>query len=222
MLLRSVLLTSVVFCALCSQVFTFSMKMNRRFAVRTALSKSNSPIDSLNSQTLSYGVGSIGLIVLLVNRLSVLEELNDVQSRVDLISVMACSALLLNALTEQDIEARERDAVTLVGYSCRTPVISAGASSEIGTRILRPHFLRKYVISMPYIIATASKWICNTLLKAGPVSSVQVIQDYRIVARIGVVGVGDDRAGGELRPGKILSKSLSDAEEVYLPGDAIG
>ena len=56
-------------------------------------------------------------------------------------------------------------------------------------------------------------------MKAGPVSSVQVIRDNRILARIGVVGDGDDRRGGELSPGKILAKSLRDSEEVYLPGD---
>lgn len=74
---------------------------------------------------------------------------------------------------------------------------------------------------MHYISLTASayKWICDTVMKAGPVSSVQVIKDNQILARIGVVGNGDDRKLGDLIPGKILSKSMRDNEEVYLPGD---
>lgn len=107
-------------------------KKYRRIQLAKFSFKFDYTIDLLKSQTLAYGVGSVGLIVLLVNRFSVLEELNDVQSRVDLISVMACSALLLNALTEQDIEARERDAVTLVGYSSRVTILNADISGEVG------------------------------------------------------------------------------------------
>ena len=33
-----------------------------------------------------------------------------------------------------------------------------------------------------------------------------------------MVGDGDDRKSGEIDPGKILSKAIIDAEEVYLPG----
>ena len=56
---------------------------------------------SIQSPKLSAGAGVAGIFVLLVNRLSVdLDKVTDVQSRGDIISVVACSALLLNVLSE--------------------------------------------------------------------------------------------------------------------------
>ena len=59
------------------------------------------------SPSLSIGAGITGVFVLLVNRLCVdLDKVTDVQSRADIISVVACSAVLLNVLSESDIEAK--------------------------------------------------------------------------------------------------------------------
>ena len=74
----------------------------------------------LASPALSIGAGVGGIMVLLVNRLS-LDLVSDVQSRADLIAVIGCSALLLNVLSEQDITARSRDPVPLVGYAMPSP-----------------------------------------------------------------------------------------------------
>ena len=154
----------------------------------------------LNSQGFTYGVGSMGLITVLANRLSILDEsVSDFQSRLDLISVMACSALLLNALTTQEIETRERDTVTLVGYSCTSVIVSPRvAKSTLGG---------------------ASAWLCDTIMTGVPgITSVHIIDSsHMIMARIGVVGDGDDKNEGKITPGKILSKVLLEKEEQYLP-----
>ena len=64
-------------------------------------SPSTSLLQSIRSPGLSIGAGVTGIFVLLANRLSVdLDKVTDVQSRADIISVIACSALLLNVLSE--------------------------------------------------------------------------------------------------------------------------
>ena len=69
----------------------------------------NGPFALVKRQGFSIGVGATGILILLVNRLSVdLDKVTDVQSRADIISVVACSALLLNVLSETEIEARDR------------------------------------------------------------------------------------------------------------------
>ena len=86
---------------------------------RLSAQKSGDPFALVRSQGLSIGVGVTGIFILLVNRLSVdLDKVTDVQSRADIISVVACSALLLNVLSETDIEARDRAPVPLMGYLC--------------------------------------------------------------------------------------------------------
>ena len=156
-------------------------------------------VQFLNGQGFTYGTGAVGLIAILVNRLSVLDEsVSDFQSRLDLISVMACSALLLNALTTQEIETKERDNVTLVGYSCINPVINPSIESTI--------------------VGDTSWWLCNIIMKGVQgVTSVHIIQKDQILARCGVVGAGDDRNEGIIRKGKILTKALEEREEQYLP-----
>lgn len=155
--------------------------------------------DIINSPGISIGAGVAGIVVLLANRLSFGDIISDVQSRADIISVIACSALLLNVLSEQDITARTRDAVPLVGYALKTPQISE---------------------TLDQAKRDALTWCVNTILKSTPATSVHVILDNNILARGGVVGTGDDRATSELKNTDkmaILRKTLVIGEEVYLP-----
>lgn len=155
--------------------------------------------DIINSPGISIGAGVAGIVVLLANRLSFGDIISDVQSRADIISVIACSALLLNVLSEQDITARTRDAVPLVGYALKSPQISE---------------------SLDQAKRDALAWCINTILKSTPATSVHVILDNNILARGGVVGTGDDRATSELKNTDkmaILRKTLIVGEEVYLP-----
>lgn len=78
---------------------------------------------ALLNEGVSIGAGFAGLILLLINRLSIpIDNVTDVQSRTDIISVISCSALLLNVLSESNIVAKDRSAVSLVGYALREPV----------------------------------------------------------------------------------------------------
>jgi Cofactor assembly of complex C subunit B, CCB2/CCB4 len=141
--------------------------------------------------------GAVGIFVLLVNRLINMDIVTDVQSRADIISMIACSGLLLNALSEQDITARERDPVPLVGFSLRTPVVA------------------------PDVSATTSKaisWLSSAIIKNSPATSVHLINSTGIISQSGVVSTDPALGQLPLKPSRpILSSAISDSEEVYLP-----
>ena len=158
--------------------------------------------DIINSPGISIGAGVGGIIVLLANRLSFGDIISDVQSRADIISVIACSALLLNVLSEQDITARTRDAVPLVGYAMKTPQVQEIVDRESQSK------------------RAALAWCVDTILKTTPATSVHIILDDNFLVRGGVVGMGDDReSSGVKNVGQmaILQKTLKIGEEVYLP-----
>lgn len=177
---------------------------------RLSAQKSGDPFALVRSQGLSIGVGVTGIFILLVNRLSVdLDKVTDVQSRADIISVVACSALLLNVLSETDIEARDRAPVPLMGYALPSPLIATGdALNEVQSN--------------------AISWAIDTILRTTPATSVHIVRKLNeVVGRGGVVGLSDDRSpsfalGGqteaELEANMgIYYKAVSTGEEVYLP-----
>ena len=155
--------------------------------------------DIINNPAISIGAGVGGIFILLANRLSFGDIVSDVQSRADIISVIACSALLLNALSEQDITARTRDAVPLVGYALKTPLLSPLLDAAK---------------------AASLTWCINSILKTTPATSVHIILDNNFLARGGVVGTSDDRAVSNVKNVEnmpILQKTLRIGEEIYLP-----
>ena len=161
--------------------------------------KSSSLFDLIKSPGISLGAGVVGIFALLANRLSVdLEKVTDVQSRADIISVIACSALLLNVLSDQDIAARERDAVPLVGFAFKDPLVGPTLSTNR---------------------ASAAKWLLKAALASVPVTSVHIISGATIIAAGGVVSSSDKGGLGELSTGAmtILNKAINNGEEVYLP-----
>ena len=158
--------------------------------------------DLINSPGISIGAGVAGIFILLANRLAFGDIISDVQSRADIISVIACSALLLNVLSEQDITARTRDAVPLVGYAMKSPLIAEISGEQNKVK------------------SDALSWCINTILKATPATSVHIILNNNFLARGGVVGMGDDRVSLEINNFSkmaILQKTVNNGEEVYLP-----
>jgi hypothetical protein len=155
----------------------------------------------LESPILSIGAGVGGIVLLLINRLGLgFDIISDVQSRADIIAVIGCSALLLNVLSEQDITARNRDPVPLVGFALKSPLIAEDLNPKL---------------------KVAVEWCVNTILQTTPVTSVHVISPASTVwGRGGVVGQGDDRTTSSLKgidKMPILQKTLKLSEEVYLP-----
>lgn len=163
------------------------------------LQKEETWLDTIKNPVTSLTAGGVGVMIILFNRLGIdLDKVTDVQSRADILAVVACSAVLLNALSETEVEARERDAVALVGYSLRKPLVAS-------TRTER---------------ASSLEWLSRTLLNTTPATSVHLIDaDGCVACRAGVVGQGDDldREAIDMGSRPILGKCLSQREEVYLP-----
>jgi hypothetical protein len=170
----------------------------------------------------AIGAGSVGFIVLLANRLSVdLDKVTDVQGRADILSVLACSALLLNVLSESEIEAKERTAVPLMGYALPSPIIASidGVGKDNNVNADVNGF-------MSGVQGRAVAWAIDTILRTTPATSVHVVRNVNeVVGRGGVVGLDDDRMSPTLTLGGddiatnmgIFYKAISTGEEVYLP-----
>ena len=168
----------------------------------------------------SLGAGVAGLFILLGNRLLSIDSLDvsDVQSRADIISVIACSALLLNAISESDIETKEREKVSLFGFALKDPLILKTNFRIDGGGGL-------YIKNVDKIYDN-TLWLINTILGNTPATSVHVVVDDICIGRGGVVGK-DDALSLDIRAVKdgsnngnkmaILQKSLDNSEEVYLP-----
>lgn len=166
-------------------------------------SSSSSPLDWILDQNVSLGVGVAGILLLLVNRLSLsLDIVSDAQSRADIVAVLACSALLLNVLSDQEIETRERDKVALVGFaiSSTAPLVSAEASTSF---------------------RTAAEWLVDAIMSCTPATSVHIISSTgKIEAAAGVVASTKEKLLQlQLTPQgcKILKEAIDKREEVYLP-----
>lgn len=182
-------------------------RLNAKSGIET---ETNDPFSLVRSPGLSIGVGVTGIFILLVNRLSVdLDKVTDVQSRADIISVVACSALLLNVLSETDIEARDRSPVALMGFALPSPVLASGDALND---------LQRNAIS----------WAIDTILRTTPATSVHIVRNLNeVVGRGGVIGLDDDRSpsftlGGQTEAELqakmgIFYKAVSTGEEVYLP-----
>jgi hypothetical protein len=169
-----------------------------KYHSRTTTSLRASIFQIANNPKLTIGAGSLGFFILLVNRLLLpLEAVPDTQSRADIISVLACSALLLNVFSEQEFDTRERDAVALFGYSLEQPMLDSSIPKENKDSIL---------------------WAIKTLLGQTPSTSVHVFSGSNVLGRGGVIGYTDQRAPSiDISSMGILKKSMNNKEEVYLP-----
>lgn len=145
----------------------------------------------------SIGAGATGILILIANRLFNMDAVTDVQSRADILSMIACSGLLLNAFSEQEIKARDRDPVALMGFSLREPLVS----EEVGGRA-----------------RAAFAWLSGSVIRSTPATSVHVFDGDRLLSQAGVVSADPSKGPVSLRPVRpILAGALADREEVYLP-----
>ena len=156
-------------------------------------------LHSLNFRdpNIGLGAGVGGLLILLINRFT-LSDISDIQSRADIIAVVSCSALLLNALSNQEIEAKDRDPVPLVGYALNRCV-----SDD----------------NLPALVKESIAKCCEATLTSTPCKSIFVLWDGRVVARAGIIGSAEYAKIDvmDLKRMPILQKSMSDGSEVYLP-----
>lgn len=177
-----------------------AMPRPRVDCVALSAATSSDPPLNIKSSGLSIGAGVAGIFILLANRLTQdMEKVTDVHSRADIISVVACSALLLNVLSEQDIVARDREPVALMGFALKVPLLDEQSLPSIAQR-------------------EGTRWFIQSVLDATPATSVHVLIAGSVVGRGGVLGQGDSRGPGlDLPSMSILRKALTQGEEVYLP-----
>lgn len=167
----------------------------------------NSFLKTVSDPLVSLGAGSAGLMVLLFNRLGSLglDSVSDVQSRTDILSVIACSSLLLSVLSDQDITTKDREAVALVGYALQRARLAE-------------------TLTLP---ESAVQWCVDALLEGSPANSVLLLEqtanaggDWTVVAAGGVVGGGIGPSGPLPSVPRLSAKILTQAlqtGEVYLP-----
>ncbi len=195
-----------------SKVLGCRFRSIQRTVLHASSSPSPSPLSSsfgvlqfFNSQKFTYIAGGLGLTTVLLNRLAILDSsVSDFQSRLDLIATMAASALLLNALTQQEIETKERDSVSLVGYSCTSTIINTNldaSSSQSESKSNEFLFLLiwTHLTFFETFLGKSYSWLCDTILEGvSGVTSVHLIDVNAgvVLARRGVVGNGDDRQKG--------------------------
>jgi hypothetical protein len=135
--------------------------------------------------SLTLGIG--GIVALLANRLCV-EEVSAFQARSDIISTMACSALLLDAVSRIPTVVRRKESVDQVGET----VESTGADS--GTR-----------------------WLWEAVRNCSEdASTMVVIRSDESIVTLGV-GPGSSASTVGRSKCRILADALVSSREVYLP-----
>lgn len=172
-------------------------KSNRRFELLHAVKKPSN--FDINSPNIGIGVGVLGILGILANRLSVsIDYISDVQSRVDLLGIIGCAAVVLNAVSEQEIEIKERDAVPLVGYALKDPVVEDSLDNQSKSILL---------------------WAIETLMNTTEITSVHIIDSDRVIGRGGVIGREDNMSKStlEIQGMPILMNAIMKSEELYLP-----
>lgn len=169
--------------------FQFTTNMSKKSFIY------NFQLRSKRFNTITLGFGSFGLLTILGNRMSIpIETVSNLQSRSDIISVIACSALLLNSLSDQDIQTKERPTVPLVGYALKS--IETLPANKIG----------KYKTS-------SIEWLLKSLCNVPTVTSVHVYLDKTFISRCGVVG-STDVSRVDM---PILHEAVDNKKQVYLP-----
>ncbi|HIK26880.1 MAG: cofactor assembly of complex C subunit B [Oscillatoriaceae bacterium SKW80] len=136
---------------------------------------------------LPLAVGSLGGILLLINRF-VTPELTDSQARSDALGVILSALLILTGLLWEQIQPRSPDAVVLIG--------SEGFE-------LAPN--------LPEIVQKELAWASHLLLTNTVTRSLVVWYGERVLLRRGILGPNP-----QVKPGPILQRVLEKQKPIYL------
>jgi Cofactor assembly of complex C subunit B, CCB2/CCB4 len=136
---------------------------------------------------LPLGVGAIGGVLLVINRLST-PDLTEAQSRSDALGVILSALLILTGLLWQRVQPRSPDAVTLIGQE--------------GFELLPD-------LSEP--LKTELAWASHILLTNTVTRSIVVYYQGQTLLRRGVLA-----PDGTVKPGAILQRVLDRQKPVYL------
>lgn len=132
-------------------------------------------------------VGSLGAVLLLINRL-LTPELTDSQARGDVLGVILSAVLILIGLIWQQVQPRSPDAVELIG--------------EEGF-ILAEH--------LPESVKTELAWASHLLLTNTVTRSLVVVYQGQVLLRRGILATTS-----QVTPGPIVKRVLETQKPVYL------
>lgn len=193
--MSNAVLLSAICIAVCPHIGLSLISSHYRYA---GTSSRSTPLQASRLSEVSIGGGIAGIAILLGNRLLNMDiAVSDIQSRADIICMVACSGLLLNAFSDQDITARDRDPVALLGYALREPLLAPGVDTNLGATM---------------------KWLSFALIKNTPATSVHIIRGDQILCQMGVVSADPSKGAVALKArSPILSSVLGEQQEVYLP-----
>ncbi|MBW4621842.1 MAG: cofactor assembly of complex C subunit B [Cyanosarcina radialis HA8281-LM2] len=138
-------------------------------------------------QLLPLITGVLGGSLLLVNRLFT-PELNNSQSRSDVLGVILSALLILTGLLWQRVQPRSPDAVQLIGKE--------GFD-------LAPN--------LPEEVKTELAWASHLLLTNTATRSLVIVRDGKVLLRRGILGTNPD-----VTPGAIVQRVLDKQKPVYL------
>ena len=162
------------------------------------------PLDTflsyMSSDIASIALGAVGLLVIVVHRLSLLDESVDalaLQTRTDLLAVFACGSVLLNGITKLDVTAALSESVVLEGTTLSNPELLISSGNKDDT----------------------ISWVLQSLLVATPAKSVVLLQQenssWSVAARAGVVSASTYVP--DVTPILDRVSSPRNTKETYLP-----
>ena len=183
-------------CKKTSSSFLSTSKANVSFSTRKSNNSSGnspsnlSPIDqfliSLTSDRTSLLLGSVGILILLLNRLLSFPEdaINEAsRSRIDLLGVFAAGSVLLNGITKLDVESVRADQVLLEGIN-QDNVLWADEDQ----------LMRAQLQTMDDNFRSTVEWALQSFLRCSPARSAillaispQTNRRWTPLARVGVL-----------------------------------
>ena len=142
-----------------------------------ATSTLDSILTLLSSDLVSVALGAIGLLIIVVHRLTLLDDSITAstqalaeQTRTDLLAVFACGSVLLNGITKLDVTSALSESVVLQGIKLESPEILQQDNS---------------------INVDTIQWGLNSLLSATPAQSAVILKEendgWKIQARAGIL-----------------------------------
>ena len=181
-----------------------------RFTASDELTTTQNPLDSflslLASDVASIALGAVGLLIVVVHRLSLLDASVDamaVQTRTDLLAVFACGSVLLNGVTKLDVTAALSESVVLEG-----------------TKLAKPEFLTSQEENDLAARSTIA-WGLDALLDATPAETAVLLErrnggdGWIVSARSGIVPASTSVP--EISPILARVGAPSNTKETYLP-----
>ena len=155
----------------------------------TTTSSVDSFLSFVSSDITSIALGGLGLLVVVIHRLSFLDNNVDtmaLQTRTDLLAVFACGSVLLNGITKLDVTAALAESVVLKGTVLETPELVVASSGTTSSS----HLLDD---------SRTISWGLESLLTATPAKTAILVQrrrrnnnnnkeeEWTVVARAGMV-----------------------------------